>query len=654
MRISNVYKQPSIDLYIDPWQLLNSDHLSFSGDSELKAVLSDTSSAIMTDSKLDIFPRHGYSHRPLFGKEIRLLTLLPSRDNENPVRALLTHKSITNAGNFRALSYVWGSGVQSCIVETPAGFLRVTPSLHSALRHLRPKSNPITLWVDAVCINQDDTGEKASQIKLLPHVYQHAVSTLVFLGDDTMDDHAIITLMQIRARAKQAEIQSSSPDTPNYGVRTRVGKDEWPSCLPPIPSAWSDEPIPNPGDPFWDHVIRFFGHPWFQRAWVIQEVVLASTVRVIVGKWIVDWNDLFGAVEIIDKFRPTLETPWDGFVKVATYREREARQNRMALIELLESFRHVKSTLTRDRLFALRGLAADSHNPAFEPDYESPLKTIACRVARALIEQGKVLLLLYRAGLAARQSAVEFPSWIPDWTVTKQPCLWESSHRGARFAASWKNTPRVICGPLITEIAVYGMEIDVVKDVSETSCTAIGLRGYLDEVDEMVQTLESQIYDRPEELRWQVPVAGARYPRTTTDIETDLHTSYKALRKVLGIDEESEPSSPSESILSFSDVDEGNLKDVSENYKRALLESLEGWRFFTTGRGFVGVGPAATHKGDKVAIFDGSAVPSLTREYKRVDEKWVCKFVGECYIHGLMNGEAKKLKSLDEGWVTLC
>ncbi|PVH96260.1 hypothetical protein DM02DRAFT_659357 [Periconia macrospinosa] len=98
-------------------------------------------------------------------------------------------------------------------------------------------------------------------------------------------------------------------------------------------------------------------------------------MRALYGKWVVDWNDLFGAVAVIDrecytsKEYSTLKASWDRFFEIATYREREARQNRMALTGLLESFRHARSTLTRDRFFTLRGLAANSQNLAFEPDY---------------------------------------------------------------------------------------------------------------------------------------------------------------------------------------------------------------------------------------------------------------------------------------------
>lgn len=75
---------------------------------------------------------------------------------------------------------------------------------------------------------------------------------------------------------------------------------------------------------------------------------------------------------------------------------------------LLENFRYAKSTLNRDRLFALLGLAADGNEVAFEPDYNSPLEDVVLKFTRVFVRQGRGMQLLYHAGLS-RQSH-RFPS----------------------------------------------------------------------------------------------------------------------------------------------------------------------------------------------------------------------------------------------------
>ena len=56
---------------------------------------------------------------------------------------------------------------------------------------------------------------------------------------------------------------------------------------------------------------------------------------------------------------------------------------------LLENFRYAESTLSRDRLFALLGLASDGNEPAFEPDYNSPLEQIVLKFAQVFVRQGR-------------------------------------------------------------------------------------------------------------------------------------------------------------------------------------------------------------------------------------------------------------------------
>ena len=558
MRISDVYTKPCVELYADPWRLVTSDKLSFAGNTKLQAVLSEAVVPDFKDMSIDVFPRHHLQYKALPGNHIRLLCLLPATSETDDLKAVIEHVPIGATGDYRALSYVWGSSKSTSELETPMGRVGITTSLSCALRHLRRINDPLTLWVDAVCINQEDNDEKIRQIRLLPRIFQRATSVTAFLDKGKVHDRAIETLMQINAKAQQSdsfvdlEGPSGKPHMDRGLVAATNGEDggtaeeeafAWPECLPAVPKLWASKPVPPPQDPIWNAIHDFFANPWFRRAWVIQEIVFASSIRVICGKWIVEWNDLFGAMETIDHEICTSSEysvpnlSWSHFLQIATHREREARKTRLALINLLESFRHAESTLTRDRFFSLLGFAADSENPAFEPDYTSSLEVVILRFAHAFIVQGKIMLLLHRAGFEAKHepSAARFPSWVPNWTTPRQPCLSESSHRGVQFAASWKTIPRVQTSSSLSEIAVHGASVDTVSQISEATCTPSQLGRYLKELEGMVHGLTHLSLAEKEELTWQLPVAEAKYPRTTPDMETDLRTSYEALKKVFSI-----------------------------------------------------------------------------------------------------------------------
>ena len=59
----------------------------------------------------------------------------------------------------------------------------VSSNLFSALRQLRRREEQRVLWVDALCINQNDMTEKATQILLMGNIYSDIESTIAWLGE---------------------------------------------------------------------------------------------------------------------------------------------------------------------------------------------------------------------------------------------------------------------------------------------------------------------------------------------------------------------------------------------------------------------------------------------------------------------------------------
>jgi hypothetical protein len=70
-------------------------------------------------------------------------------------------------------------------VERPLNFekLQVTTNLELALRHLRRENRARTLWIDALCINQENKDEKTIQIQRMQWIYANASPIVVWLGD---------------------------------------------------------------------------------------------------------------------------------------------------------------------------------------------------------------------------------------------------------------------------------------------------------------------------------------------------------------------------------------------------------------------------------------------------------------------------------------
>ena len=223
--------------------------------------------------------------------------------------------------------------------------------------------------------------------------------------------------------------------------------------------------------------------------------VAATNVKILCGKWIIDWSDLHLAIEIVDRQVQVsdndfshLKPSWEPFLSLSAQREWEARHHRWTLIMLFEIFRYAESTYSRDRLFALLGLASDGNEAESEPDYDSPLEVVVLKVARVFVRQGRGMQLLYRAGLSHQSH--RFASWIPDWTVRRPSSLHDSSEDGTIIAASGPQQAKIKCIPDTDELLVEGYAVDVIERISASSSVVQEWQMYFKEIDAMVDSAD--------------------------------------------------------------------------------------------------------------------------------------------------------------------
>jgi len=690
VRVSDTHSdsQISFDFLVDPWRFFELNELALKpnwylqgtmpesdGPGSRKRLKRTTLHATWGTSSTTRSSRHDkgkrvYTYRTLPPESIRLLRLLPGEKKQH-LRGIINHVSANPRENYCTLSYVWGMDDTTDELITPDGSLNITPSLGRALRHLRQKTIVLVLWVDAVCINQKDNTEKAHQIQLLPKIFQHALFTYAFWDTSHRQfDAAVEMLMQVRVKAKLEEERLNKTLEGHKAERddlesapdgaSKHGED-WPKELARIPESWKNHCIPHADDPIWGVVKTLFSRPWFRRAWIVQETVASSMVRVVCGRWLVDFSDIHFAIEIIDREAQVsddnrlhrLRATWQPFLTLATQREWEMMQHRWTLLFLLEHFRHAESTLSRDRFFALLGLASDANEPEFAPDYDSPLETIILKVATVFVRQGRGMQMLYNAGLNTHSH--RFPSWIPDWTKTRPDCLHESDQRATPFAASGPHGPQISKSSADSdELLVGGYVVDRVQHVSVSTNTEIQWKQYLAEVDAMIDQIAlAAVPDSREDLKWKIPIAGVEYPKFSTEGTLDLKPSYMALRDYLdGHQIRAVEDAPiNESHTSAYTAQLQHLvaiasRQESESYASALRDVAVGWRFITTERGYVGVAPGLTEIGDTVAVLKGGLVPFILRESS--ERPGASRLVGESYVHGIMYREGLLFEGLEE------
>ena len=82
----------------------------------------------------------------------------------------------------------------------------ITKNLECALRYLRHKESPRVLWVDAVCINQNDEDEKSEQVSKMREIYGGATKVYAWLGEaDREIDCVFAVLQEFRDRAREGK-----------------------------------------------------------------------------------------------------------------------------------------------------------------------------------------------------------------------------------------------------------------------------------------------------------------------------------------------------------------------------------------------------------------------------------------------------------------
>ncbi|KAG6354999.1 hypothetical protein INS49_004080 [Diaporthe citri] len=92
-----------------------------------------------------------------------------------------------NWGDFVALSYVWGDQTHKKTISLNGSRFEVGSNLHEALLSLRNslevKSRALKVWIDAICINQDDLQERATEVQKMELIYSEALVVRAWLGN---------------------------------------------------------------------------------------------------------------------------------------------------------------------------------------------------------------------------------------------------------------------------------------------------------------------------------------------------------------------------------------------------------------------------------------------------------------------------------------
>jgi hypothetical protein len=485
--------------------------------------------------------------------------------------------------------------------------INITYNLSSALRHIRDIKKDVTIWADAVCINQSDYQERSHQIQQMSSIYRSAARVIIWLGDSS-------------------ETTDAAMDYIRYTIRE--------------------------GDsPHDARVEELFCRPWWTRIWVIQEAASARHDPIIrCGNKEIPWSSL--------RLLQT-KVPFAGWMQFVM-EMRSLRQEASSTNEFLEqifaipqremffgvvdqlrsgsflSWRDafalgyiMKSTDPRDLTYALIGLFDNQGHLPLVPDYRKDPRTVSCEAAAAGLRLSKGLDTL---ALTASSTSKSLPTWVPD-LANGEPGIFLLIGTEL-YAAAGKTEARLSWSDDHKVLHASGMVCDIVEKVVYSQ-----------------KHKPDRVYHRAKDLAYK---SGRRQ---NLEISVTRDRLWRTLIANQGRSMYGEPSADlncpadawlgdrymvwqKEAQMPEEEVGDGDPFEWYLEYIKPYLASIhavcqsEKWSFFTTQDGRFGLGQKNVKLGDLVCILHGGRVACILR--KEQDHHIL---VGCAYVHGVMYGE---------------
>ncbi|RDW61974.1 hypothetical protein BP6252_11407 [Coleophoma cylindrospora] len=382
-------------------------------------------------SNVDEQPKEGYKHSAILQRQIRLIRVR-RRPFRTDIECELVVRDLDAVGPFYAISYAWGNVLPLQDILINGKGYKVTKSAFNVLHAVGDRFASKYFWLDSISINQEDTAEKTAQVRLMTDIYRKASATVVYLGST--------------GYLRGVESTMNNLSTLRSDKR---------SYRPEAMGAFSF--LQGRNAPGYSQAVQaLYSLPWFQRAWVLQEVAVAREVFFMWGTEFLSWKTLLSGAQDVMQYsvdpadvmiRSGLNTEsiafaetWIGHInslgKLASNIQSATAVHTMktvqgsifshqspSLLELLRQTHASASTDPRDKIYALLGLADPKSLNSIEVDYVTTPKDIYISAARRILSGGSSTDIILSAGIGVPRKMLDLPSWVPDWSCYPGPLL---------------------------------------------------------------------------------------------------------------------------------------------------------------------------------------------------------------------------------------
>lgn len=600
-------------------------------------------------------------------------------------------------GDFEALSYCWESDVRNKIVVIDNFTVNIPTNLEAMLqklRHLPEARSGMGFWVDGLCINQDKLSEKNHQVQLMKHIYESALSVVVWLGPgERSSDLAMDFILQL------CDIYGDL----RHNVLDHKEIVSWFDRKETAKAPWSE-------------LLALLSRNYFRRMWIIQELAMNTDMtlfvcgdRQIPREAIENASNLCMtyALDIMEALISSRHSPpsrdiyrnvvWRESYKINTLL---ALRSEAALESFLDLARKSDVTDPKDKVYGLLGLLPGSIAAAIIPDYaEAKSKQqVYIELAKAMLEHCDRLDEVL--SWCAFSEEPTWPSWVPDWEtpLERYHIRWfRCRDAGANNRPDWSlsnDESQLQCKGLlidrVEQLSVppaqllpyrtvapqaksssvegqngrYGDKSGLQAALFRTMLHAHKLASIDGDLTQVYwvnwdQLTEPDPWDIAMENFWTFGMKALtraedavasdpwqlfdRFRQSNAHFTIFGHTFinfFPGMRSyhVHSISKYRHPGAPVE----WKHTPYELTQEHNRNIRLASI-ALDGRRLITTETGFLGLAPDETQTGDTVAVLYGCNYPVILRRCQSG-----FRYIGECYIDGLMDGEAVEAESRGE------
>ncbi|KAI1269132.1 hypothetical protein F5Y18DRAFT_373723 [Xylariaceae sp. FL1019] len=162
-------------------------------------------------------------------------------------------------------------------------------------------------------------------------------------------------------------------------------------------------------------VQKFLARPWFFRRWTLQEAKLAEKkATMLCGQNAIDWRLFVSACQLL---RPHMDDYGAQAMSTLIRTVDEADD----IPSLLFKFHRSDCSEKKDRIAALLGLVPVMKRPTFDYSESHRIMYERCAVELAQSHFSHYLLMhLFSFGACRRYGDTDIPSWVPNWSRTRQ------------------------------------------------------------------------------------------------------------------------------------------------------------------------------------------------------------------------------------------